>query len=552
MNNTKSNIILTKHQKEALNDISAFLHSDMTTYTLIGCAGSGKTTLTKKVLNIAAKMHMSVIGVAPTHKARKVLHRILNQNTFKTVDTTTISSLLNKTRNHSYVGTKSFTKGEMDLFEYDLLIIDECSMISDTDASDIIKYAKLSNTKILFVGDNAQIPNPTQIYIKSPDIDNQTIIKKDSISFEQPKSVLSDIIRQKQNNPLIEVLKQIRTNLYIEPDINRDNSVIDGENGEKCGIIFTSDSKAFVNKIKELFVLFEMKMILDRIKIITYTNNNVQKYNKYIRQVLGKNDLFVKGDLLMGYNNVGFPMRIIENGQDYIVMKVKMMRHHPILQYLVTGYLLSIKELGGSKINNIFIPDINSDQNNDFLENLTTLANKVNNKGSSKIDFINYMKYKNKVIFIENIYKFDGNVLSESQFKQLAPILFKSTDTCIKNVDGKLQILENSVSQEIENLYPGLLSERITDKRKTLSDNERFADRFQIIEKDIDYGYSITAHKSQGSTYHTVFIDESDFDKIQNRWNHKYNAYMNAIKEKNQLKYVAYSRPEYMAIVYYK
>ena len=36
-----------------------------------------------------------------------------------------------------------------------------------------------------------------------------------------------------------------------------------------------------------------------------------------------------------------------------------------------------------------------------------------------------------------------------------------------------------------------------------------------ISDKDVDYGFAITAHKSQGSTYGTVFVDLKDmlYDK---------------------------------------
>jgi ATP-dependent exoDNAse (exonuclease V) alpha subunit len=51
------------------------------------------------------------------------------------------------------------------------------------------------------------------------------------------------------------------------------------------------------------------------------------------------------------------------------------------------------------------------------------------------------------------------------------------------------------------------------------------------ISKDFDYGYAITVHKSQGSTYTNVFVDEADIDT-----NKKH-------AERNKLKYVAFSRP---------
>jgi exodeoxyribonuclease-5 len=53
-----------------------------------------------------------------------------------------------------------------------------------------------------------------------------------------------------------------------------------------------------------------------------------------------------------------------------------------------------------------------------------------------------------------------------------------------------------------------------------------------IIVKDIDYGYFLTIHKSQGSTYKHTMVMENDLNLNRN------------IIERNKLRYVAFSRPE--------
>ena len=52
-----------------------------------------------------------------------------------------------------------------------------------------------------------------------------------------------------------------------------------------------------------------------------------------------------------------------------------------------------------------------------------------------------------------------------------------------------------------------------------------------LMPKDFDYGYAITAHKSQGSTYSQVFVLEGDIDGNSDA------------TERNKIKYVAFSRP---------
>lgn len=53
-----------------------------------------------------------------------------------------------------------------------------------------------------------------------------------------------------------------------------------------------------------------------------------------------------------------------------------------------------------------------------------------------------------------------------------------------------------------------------------------------IVPKDFDYSYALTIHKSQGSTYNNVFVDEKDI-----------NNYTSG-RDRNSLKYVAFTRPK--------
>ena len=58
-----------------------------------------------------------------------------------------------------------------------------------------------------------------------------------------------------------------------------------------------------------------------------------------------------------------------------------------------------------------------------------------------------------------------------------------------------------------------------------------------IVKKDIDYGYAITVHKTQGSTYTNIFVDGNNLSKNSNAVDCK------------KLWYVALSRPKKKAII---
>ena len=61
---------------------------------------------------------------------------------------------------------------------------------------------------------------------------------------------------------------------------------------------------------------------------------------------------------------------------------------------------------------------------------------------------------------------------------------------------------------------------------------------YDIIVKDLDYAYACTGHKIQGSTYEYILVLEDDINCNPR------------IKERNQIKYVAISRPKKLSIVY--
>jgi hypothetical protein len=69
-----------------------------------------------------------------------------------------------------------------------------------------------------------------------------------------------------------------------------------------------------------------------------------------------------------------------------------------------------------------------------------------------------------------------------------------------------------------------------------------------ICKKDLDYGFALTVHKSQGSTYENVFVDLRDINKIMGRKYYqkekRYYTQAENYNERLRLLYVALSRAE--------
>jgi hypothetical protein len=541
---------LTIDQENALNGILEFIYKPTSDQNDIACilsaaAGCGKTYLTKVIVN-KVRNNFAVVGVAPTHKARKVLDTFLNSGSFIKVKTMTIASLLSKIKQHNYIGTKHYSGGSNEKMQkFDLFIIDEASMITDNDINSIINFAFELKRKVVFIGDKYQIPNPSQKYICK----NGFATKKESSAFDlKTQFHLTTNMRQKENNPLVELYTELLDSIKEckEAKINKQTKFI----GD-IGIKFYDNNEKWITSFCETYNSAKIK---HDTRMLSYTNERVKTHNLAIRKLLKLNNFLNVGELLMGYNNLGWPVPIIENGQDYYIIDVKYVNDYMISSYKnLVGYIVKIQNIYNTNetISTIFMPDITNVANLDILNELVKRANKVNEIKSTKDSFKKYIQLKNQLVFMENIYNYNGSIIGEGEFKHNHPLLFKSVVDMIEDLDeGNRKIIENELSTKINTVYNGILQDRIHDD-KPLTPVERLCDKYCVIQKDIDYGYCITAHKSQGSTFHTVFIDETDFEKLQNYWSYDLDCYINAVKEKGQLKYVCYTRPTNTAHVLY-
>lgn len=545
---------LTHDQNNALKGILEFIYQPITDREnvagiLYAAAGCGKSFLTRVIANKVRGTHR-VAGVAPTHKARKVLENFLNSGSFLKVKTMTIASLLNKLRGHSYIGTKRYVSGaDSKMHLFDLFLIDEASMVTDNDVDTIINYAFEFKRKVLFIGDKYQIPNPSQKYLCTGGV----AIKRDSKAFELGNAwELTTNMRQSENNPIINLYTEMRDAIAEcrESKIDRRTQMLNGN-----GVAFYTDREKWNNAITKEFAKAK---VLHNIRILAYTNDTVRSHNLLNRRLFKRGAKPEVGELLMGYNNLGFPEKIIENSQDYYIIDVTPTREHLInpegkkIYRNLVGELITIRETDTKHSSCVFFPDISAPENQDMLQDLVVRAEKVNRIRSTKDDFKRYCRLKNQLVFMENVYKYGDDVVGEGEFRTNNPLLFKSVSDMIDDEDdGDRAVIDNKLSRDVRDKYGEILEDRVGDD-KPLSGGERLCDRFCVIEKDLDYGYCITSHKSQGSNFTTVFVDEADFDKLRDYWSYDLDCRIEATKERNQLKYVCYTRPTTSAHVFHR
>ena len=430
----------------------------VTFFTLAGYAGTGKSTIIKKILD---EYKWGVVVSAPTHKAKKVVMNTTGE------DGQTLHALcgLRPDVNLDEFNPNSPIFNPIaipKITDYNFVIIDEASMINQELFELIKELTKKSRTKVLFMGDPAQIP---------------PVGEKESVVFTQTDIEihwLTKIERQNDTNPLAFVYDALRNNLdRLDGGFLRQTNMNDlGE-----GVIFTVNKPEFRQAMLEKFNDDQYKKDTDFVKVIAWRNETVMASNKIIRTALlgDKTDVIEVGDVLMAYRSVSSENQrynIIENSADYRVMtKSGLEENH----YGIKGWMIKLRENlahGKFKFVDVFIIDTNDHANLHLYAEMH--------------DFCRDVAMSNKKMW-NKYYEFRRNNILMVTIDKLRNGMFRSSN--------------------------------------------------DIIKKDLDYGYAITGHKSQGSTYTHVFVMEND---INENW---------VLKERNQIKYVALTRPTTSAVV---
>lgn len=152
-------------------------------FKLFGFAGTGKTTLAR---HVADMVEGNVIFGAFTGKAALVMRQSGCEGA------RTIHSLIYKTFTNKATGKPVFTLNvSSEAHNADLIIIDECSMVDDRIARDLLFFKK----PILVLGDPGQLP---------------PIHGEGFFTSGEPDIMLTEIHRQARDNPIIRLATQIR------------------------------------------------------------------------------------------------------------------------------------------------------------------------------------------------------------------------------------------------------------------------------------------------------------------------------------------------------
>lgn len=204
---------LNKGQEECLKRLQLWWENrDSQVFEISGAAGTGKTTIVLKLLEAIGLSKKNVAFMALSGKAAVVLSRTgvnartIHSTIYDCIDTPRLDKNGNVI---TYMGKNVYCKkfilkpqlGE----DIKLIVIDEASMVDEKLAQDILSF----NLPILALGDLNQLP-PVQgshYFLKRPDF------------------VLTEIMRQNKDNPIIWLSQEIINNRIPNREFKLDTGV---------------------------------------------------------------------------------------------------------------------------------------------------------------------------------------------------------------------------------------------------------------------------------------------------------------------------------------
>ncbi len=263
---------LTKDQTKALINFKDWLNkaNDGVPFLLSGYAGSGKTFLSIKFLNLVEKKKLCWTSVAPTHKAVGVLHKALASEGLRpTWYPSTIHRLLR---------LKIKRKGDLEICEetkqtntsleqLGLVLIDEASMIDKRLLEIVLKCAYVYKTRIVFVGDSAQLPPVGE--------ESSSVFAMKRIV----KSELTEVIRNK--GEVLELANAIRSGRIkcIQPPCI---PIVK----EHISSVTCLDSYNWLGKAKAALKQAAIEENPDSARILCYTNRSLERLVPHARRAI--------------------------------------------------------------------------------------------------------------------------------------------------------------------------------------------------------------------------------------------------------------------------
>lgn len=322
---------------------------------ITGGPGTGKTTIVKGIIKLYLKVNKlknsdGILLLAPTGRAAKRLQESCN------VEAMTIHRGLG----YDYNGVFAFN--ENNLLPYNLIIIDEASMI-DIELAYRLLSAVNYKSQIIFIGDENQLPSV------GPGEFLHDIIAADCFKVYR----LFEVMRQVKDSNIIKLANMILEE-KIEPNIFKGKKEVYNYN------LFNNNLKYKIKQLLDNYLSKGNDLANIQILIPLYSGvNGIDEINKFVQIEYNKNkDKFLKykdniyylNDRVLQLQNnpekqimngdIGYIIEILDNSLTINFNNKIVELNKNDLDNLTLAYAISVHKSQGSEYDNVIFPLLSS------------------------------------------------------------------------------------------------------------------------------------------------------------------------------------------------
>jgi ATP-dependent exoDNAse (exonuclease V) alpha subunit len=508
---------LTKEQRLAFDSITSNIEESITNGDIFndssitglnGQAGSGKTYLSKTLVQYFLNKGYSIVVVAPTHQAVNVIRDSIGIHNDKLVFGTLHSFLgIRPGTINPVTGEIKFVKAKEDKDlngisskNFDICFLDESSMVGYETYNFL--ETKLNDNKvksICFLGDECQLlpveekRNKSKVYIHKI-YDNPVI----------NHCTLTKIIRN-PDNEVIDFVTKIRDFIIENKEIYRYNNTLSlyetlkelstGENS--IGHILTSNDLEHINLVKQYKLNYQTSQ-KDIDKKLKALEKNLLKKPKRT-QPYTKGDLFryIIDESKKEHNKIHFYRDKKEFWNEY----TKVSKAGCTDDIIATFTNQKVDEYN-TKARNTFLNNYDTNIDIHPIDLFVVQQNTYEGKGKYKPKCTSSAFMNSEVIQVKE------SIFSTTKYKGLEFNSYECTTT-----DERQFTKLASSDEEKYNKYKELLRANAL-KTKNYRDWEIFYE-YSGLFFEVKYHYCSTTHKLQGSSYVNAYIDFTNLNYVE-------------------------------------
>ena len=251
-------------------------------FRLTGYAGTGKSFLIIQLMKWLLNQKINFVGGSPTNKAVKNLKKLAADAKIS-IEAHTVAQLLGQQPelNESTGKEEFISKGTDSIGGYQVALIDEFSMISKSNFKDINQAVWHTPTKVIFVGDAAQLP---------PVGESEPIIA--THEYIQNEATLSSVVRY--DGDIAKVAESIRSDRIYNKSLYPFKTTLDRT-------ITCLSRDEWLERAIAFFKSIEYKENPDYVRFLVWRNKTAASLNDYVRSKLWGENVpdYVPGDRLI-------------------------------------------------------------------------------------------------------------------------------------------------------------------------------------------------------------------------------------------------------------